>query len=153
MHQIGQSRIVLKSLESEEFKTVLSCPIWWIFDQDITGQRFGVECAVSNCILPYNNVLQCSDETVLSFFTLLSQERENIDHWLTYCYLLICLKFFFFPATQKMFEWLCSTSNLSAFVFVNILFVYLKYMYTFSETKNAILFRLKFLGETAFPNI
>ena len=35
MHQIGQPRTVLKSLESEEFKTVLSCPIWCIFDQDL----------------------------------------------------------------------------------------------------------------------
>ena len=35
MHQIGQPRTVLKSLESEEFKTVLGCPIWCIFDQDI----------------------------------------------------------------------------------------------------------------------
>ena len=42
MHQIGQSRTILRSLESEEFKTVLGCPIWCIFDPDITGQRFGV---------------------------------------------------------------------------------------------------------------
>ena len=35
MHQIGQLRTVWKSLESEEFKTVINCPIWCIFDQDI----------------------------------------------------------------------------------------------------------------------
>ena len=35
MHQIWQPRTVLISLESEEFKTVLGCPIWCIFDQDI----------------------------------------------------------------------------------------------------------------------
>ena len=40
MHQIGQPRTVLKSLESEEFKTVLDCPIWCIFDQDICIKIF-----------------------------------------------------------------------------------------------------------------
>ena len=35
---------IMKSLESEKFKTDHGCPIWCIFDRDITGQRFRVSC-------------------------------------------------------------------------------------------------------------
>ena len=35
MQQIGQPRTVLNSSDSKLFKTVIGCPIWCIFDQDI----------------------------------------------------------------------------------------------------------------------
>ena len=40
MHQIGQPMTVLKSLESEDFKTVIGCPIRCIFDQDMCIKIF-----------------------------------------------------------------------------------------------------------------
>ena len=49
-HQIGQPGTVEISSESEEFKTVIGCPILCIFDRDNTAQIFSVPFLIAQTV-------------------------------------------------------------------------------------------------------
>ena len=87
MHQIGLPRTVLKSLESEEFKTVLGCPIWCIFDQDICIKIFlksvgpPVHFIFSLYLCITSIVDDSSSSLILSVITLISFRIAPSSLW------------------------------------------------------------------------